>query len=1255
MIIFCCAQNRDESGGLTRYMDNRHLSRRMTGVSAQTEQEDQYMNAINKRTGRLLAFVLAVVLGLSGLPFGAGALEDWTQTAMTISWTDAAGMPASVQAVPVAWSTDQAFWAMLPADAFMTQLTLTISHPGHAYTYDPASGAVLLQPMDTGSAMDVTKVITIRAMENDQFMDTYNLYLSSAASEPSVATAEVSVVYRTEDGTELDRGSQTVTQGQENAVVPSSSLVSGYDLISDGVVYVTVNADGSTTPAEVSFLYRAQQEIPQETQAPVLPSVAEVSVYYMDQQGIEIASMQNVYLEDGDHQVVPMPADLPEGYELISPASVAIHVEGGVAVPDTVNFLYSLPTIAVTDTPSPTDTPVPETPEPVETEAPVYSGTVQVVYQDQQGTLVSTASRQVTSEDAAGVLPDGGEVPSGYELVPQGPVAVAVDSTGAVTPNSVTFTVKAAEPEETEIPLGASILRYAVTTDTQVRLRQAPGGSVMEQVRQGTYVWALQQVVDESGKAWTRVMYNGQIGYIDSGFVQVLSQADSDAYQASTGATPVPDEGTLATETPAPAETPVPTETPYVPAETPVPTETPYIPAATPIPTETPFVPTAAPYVPVPTALPVPYTGYLLTTEATALRSGINSVDGEILNRMDVNTMLRANLQVTDSMGRSWSLVTTLDNRNGFVLDSATRRITQEEALYYIAQFQAANATPVPTAAPTFTPVPAMATPQPAQVQGYAVTIGDDVYFRSMPSTMSDIKDVLTHGVVVYVNGQQYVDGIPWHIVHYKSTWGYIRADMLRMMSVAEENQYLSSQSTPAPTAAATPQPLNEQSLSSYGYVSARTVNFRKSASASSAKIGTLKKFAFALVLGTTNVDGKTWYQISYNNTRGYVQGDYFKQMTIPEMQAFLNSADYQQGLRNNQTADQTQNGQAGKPGQSGQTGGKTGIVSAEDQTVNVWTNPNSGLNVSYVPFNPYATIPPLESTVSPESSMMPEESPSDAPTESPEPTIAELATIAPEPMQTETQSGGGAGWLVILAILILGGGGTYGYMLYRKNQRIIAQRAAQRRSNAQRVGAEARTMAGVSQHSPRPGQPGAPMTPGSGQPRTGTYQQGVPTGTPQVRRPYVAPAPGEQPYTNAPRQGSMGTNPYTNAPRQGSTAPNPYTNTTGQESAGGNSYGTPAAPGTSATGGRTRYGAAAPRGDAYQRPVNAAPESSQPVQGMPPQGNEPATMRTSRRSAAMNQEQENTAPASSYRPSPRKVDPYRAAEGEEDSGAPQP
>ena len=323
--------------------------------------------------------------------------------------------------------------------------------------------------------------------------------------------------------------------------------------------------------------------------------------------------------------------------------------------------------------------------------------------------------------------------------------------------------------------------------------------------------------------------------------------------------------------------------------------------------------------------------------------------------------------------------------------------------------------------------------------------------------------------------GQAYtMNGEAWHSVRYSGNLGYIRADMLRFVT-----------NTDAP---ATTQPtVNPDGLSAYGYVSSSTVNFRQAASTSSTRLRVLKKYAMCLVLGTEQVGDTTWYHVKYDNQEGYIAGNYFKHMTISEVNAFLSSDEYRQGVLNNSTANNNQDNTGSFVG--------GGVVSEEDKNVNEWTNPNSGLNVSYEPFDPFATVEPIATET-------PDPSASADPSASPEATATlELLPTLDVNDPGESQGGGSAvGCIIAIVILALGGGGVYAYVLYTQNKRKAAQRAAQRRAQAaqqQRANAQQ-----------RPGQPN--------QPRTGTYtnQAGAarPTGypQPQARKPY---APGQSAY----------------------------------------------------------------------------------------------------------------------------------------------
>ena len=201
-----------------------------------------------------------------------------------------------------------------------------------------------------------------------------------------------------------------------------------------------------------------------------------------------------------------------------------------------------------------------------------------------------------------------------------------------------------------------------------------------------------------------------------------------------------------------------------------------------------------------------------------------------------------------------------------------------------------AEITTEPTAEPTAAP-----TATPPQVAGTAVTIGDGVPFRQTYDATSAIIAVLPKDTEVEVLGQAYtMNGEAWHSVRYSGNLGYIRADMLRFVT-----------NTDAP---ATTQPtVNPDGLSAYGYVSSSTVNFRQAASTSSTRLRVLKKYAMCLVLGTEQVGDTTWYHVKYDNQEGYIAGNYFKHMTNSEVNAFLGSDEYRQGVLNNSTANNNQ------------------------------------------------------------------------------------------------------------------------------------------------------------------------------------------------------------------------------------------------------------------------------------------------------------------------------------------------------------
>jgi hypothetical protein len=491
-----------------------------------------------------------------------------------------------------------------------------------------------------------------------------------------------------------------------------------------------------------------------------------------------------------------------------------------------------------------------------------------------------------------------------------------------------------------------------------------------------------------------------------------------------------------------------------------------------------------------------------------ALRTDANNTDQSILATLPANTLVSVMNQVYQGTV-PWSLTKTLDGIMGYVPDSSLRRINREEAKYYIDQYNAAHPTASPTPTPTPTPTPS---PSPVQQSGYAATLGDNVPMRGAADPNSMLVNMLAKNVVVYVSGQEYLNGTAWHIVQFNGQWGYIRADQLRWLSRQETQAYLNSLNQPTPTPANTLPPMDENSASSYGYVTSASVNFRSAPGGN--KIATLGKYAFALVLGSTQAGGKTWYKVNQAGKEGYISGDFLHVLSLAELEEFLQSPEYAQGTTGN-TGNNNNNNYANNIEPP---------TSPEDLNVGTWTNPNTGLNATYEPFNPYATPEPI-------------------PTPTPSPTPEPLATFEPLPTNppVETQSDSSSFlWLGLGVTLLSGFGGLYAYALHKSNQRKSAARAAQRRAAMQQnMQSGARPFAHATNAPMFPHASGTQTRPGT--PPAGAQRPQTPGSTsPNSQRPAVTrlPAqPGAAPTArpvnqpNAFTRSATGTQPGTQTP----------------------------------------------------------------------------------------------------------------------------
>ena len=330
------------------------------------------------------------------------------------------------------------------------------------------------------------------------------------------------------------------------------------------------------------------------------------------------------------------------------------------------------------------------------------------------------------------------------------------------------------------------------------------------------------------------------------------------------------------------------------------------------------------------------YVGYAVTTRQTAMRSSA-AANGAVTQTLTVNTLLYINgqQQVGSVVWDSSQTVLGGTSASGWVTDADVRHISASEAQAIIDQQQ-----------------------QPTQSPGYYITLYDGVPLRTYTNIYAEAR-YLKKDTVVYVHSQEY-DGSRniWHLTTYDGVTGYVLNGQLRKLTDEEVKNYLASGNPSTPENPGG-NPYNPNGASSYGYITANSVNFRTSPNGS--RIKQLNKYAMAMILGTRQVDGVTWYNVNYNGQIGWIHGDYFHQMTLTEFNSFLSSSQYQQGLTNNAVATATPKPSTGGS-TSGNTSGNTGsatqgsVSSVEDWNVGAWQNTGTNTQNTYAPFNPYAT-----------------------------------------------------------------------------------------------------------------------------------------------------------------------------------------------------------------------------------------------------------------------------------------------------------
>ena len=114
-------------------------------------------------------------------------------------------------------------------------------------------------------------------------------------------------------------------------------------------------------------------------------------------------------------------------------------------------------------------------------------------------------------------------------------------------------------------------------------------------------------------------------------------------------------------------------------------------------------------------------------------------------------------------------------------------------------------------------------------------------------------------------------------------------------------DSFHSGQNT-AGTEPETEQSYGPDSMSGFGYT-IDSIELKEKADVNAQIIQRLNKYTLCRFIDTATSDGITWYQVTYNEKNGYVDGMFFKQLTMSELNRFLGSAEYNEGIRQNAEA----------------------------------------------------------------------------------------------------------------------------------------------------------------------------------------------------------------------------------------------------------------------------------------------------------------------------------------------------------------
>jgi len=720
-----------------------------------------------------------------------------------------------------------------------------------------------------------------------------------------------------------DKG-QTVASSRTQTLAPGEHIIEpwptdlqpDYVLTGDAHFTVTVDERGAV-PSEITFVYELKPAVSQEV---------EITIYYVDQNGVPVASEDSLSLGEGVHQISPSPRDLKEGYTLLDEATKPVSVSNNQASPASLTFLYSLATPTPTEEPTPTPAPAPKV------------ALVPVNYVNEAGVLLYTETVPAKEGEQTLIAANLSLVDSAvYELTGAAQQTVTVDANGAASPAEVDFVFR-------DISIKTATLR--------VHYRDEAGNPLSASQEMALEPGAHPVTAPETINGL--VLQGERTVNVTVSATGVLSQAEVIfTYLKPATATPVP------TATPEPTTIPfdITTEdkyaypnndninfrnTPEVKDGNVISTvsrqdlahligslknragedwylaeikgqqgflkanvvrvlsfeEAAALLGFTPSP-----APTATPGLPdIPDGAVIDRWGEVTAAGGVNLRSSTSTAGSSRIGTLDRGERFWVYEQQTVD-GEVWYNITTAGGKDGFLVARYARLYSQEESDRYQATLAspmperdtptptAAASTPTPTPTPTPSPSPTtQVTATPVPYHGYALTIHQAALRSGVSQQDESILATLSPGTLVYIWGQTYVGSEGWNSVDALALTqsGYLPDSALRRISEQEAAPYLEQlkpQATPSPTPTQRP-----QQVSGYAITLGDHVPMRAYADTNAQILDVLQNSAVVHVQGQEYVAGDTWHLIQFGAGYGFVRADQLRMLSAAETQAYLES-----------------------------------------------------------------------------------------------------------------------------------------------------------------------------------------------------------------------------------------------------------------------------------------------------------------------------------------------------------------------------